>query len=221
MGAFSNLIYQDLLIAQRQIMAWLNPVLFFIIVISLFPLAISPDVVLLHTIAPGLIWISALLAMLLSFNQLFHNDFEEGTLDLLLLSQHSLALLLLIKVTTHWLKTALPLIIVTPLLALLLHLTAYETLVLIITLLLGTPILSFIGALLCALTLSLRQNGVLLALLLLPLSIPVLIFAVSAVINGQSGQSIHAQLALLAAFLLFTLSLTPLGLAAALRIGIE
>jgi len=216
---FFQLIKQDLIIAYRRKTDWVNAWLFFILVVSLFPLAVTPDIQLLHAIAPGLIWVAALLAMLLSLGNFLRPDFDDGSLSLLLLSPHSLSWLLLAKMIAFWLASALPLIIITPILAVMLHLSLTETVNLIYTLLLGTPVLCLIGAIAMALTVGLRSQSVLLALLILPLCVPVLVFGSGAVINVGMGLSNHGALALLGAILILAVSLVPIAVAAALRVG--
>jgi heme exporter protein B len=195
--------------------------LFFILVVSLFPLGIGPSPQLLATIAPGVIWVAALLATLLSMERLFRSDFEDGALEHLLLSPHSLPLLVLAKVSAHWLVTGLPLLLVSPLLGVLLQLPASAIRALPLTLLLGTPALSLIGAIGVALTVSLRRGGVLLTLLVLPLYVPVLIFGTAAVAAAGAGLPTTGQLALLGALLALALTLAPLATAAGLRIGVD
>jgi heme exporter protein B len=219
--AFVGLLRRDLQIAIRKRSELLNPILFFILVVSLFPLGIGPEPRLLGEIAPGIIWVAALLATLLSMERLFRSDFEDGALEHLLLSPHALSLLALAKVLAHWLVTGLPLILVSPLLGVLLHLPAEAIQVLPLTLLLGTPILSLLGAVGAALTLGLRGGGVLTSLLVLPLYIPVLIFGSGAVGAAASGVGYAAYLLLLGAFLLFASVLTPWAVSLALRISVE
>lgn len=218
---FYQIIHRDLLLAYRQRMEYLTSLLFFIIVVALFPLAITPDTQLLHTIAPGLIWVAALLSSLLSLDNLFRHDYEDGSLSQLLLSNHPLPLLVLGKVIAHWLVTGLPLIILTPVLALLLHLTINETTVLLIVLLLGTPTLSLIGAIGSALTLGLRNSNLLLSLLVLPLCAPILIFGAGAVVNMGSDVAVRGQISLLASFLILAICFAPLAAAAGLRLAEE
>jgi len=216
---FFAMIKRETLIAFRQTADLLNPLLFFIIVVSLFPLGISPELSLIHTIAPGIIWIAALLATLLALDKLFRSDYEDGSLEQLLLQPVSLPYLMLAKVMAHWLLTALPLILITPLLAALLHMTPDETVTIVLSLLLGTPSLILIGAIAVALTVNLRGNGFLLALLVLPLYIPILIFGAGSVVMVGDGLSANGLFAILGAILALTLTLAPLAIAAALRIG--
>ncbi|MFO1430649.1 MAG: heme exporter protein CcmB [Candidatus Competibacteraceae bacterium] len=219
--AFAGLLRRDLQIAIRKRSELLNPILFFILVVSLFPLGIGPEPRLLGEIAPGIIWVAALLATLLSMERLFRSDFEDGALEHLLLSPHALSLLALAKVLAHWLVTGLPLILVSPLLGVLLHLPPEAIRVLPLTLLLGTPILSLLGAVGVALTVGLRRGGVLLTLLVLPLYVPVLIFGTAAVAAAGAGLPVSGQLALLGAMLALALTLSPLATAAGLRISAD
>ena len=219
--AFLGVLRRDLQIAIRKRSELLNPILFFILVVSLFPLGIGPEPRLLGEIAPGVIWVAALLATLLSMERLFRSDFEDGALEHLLLSPHALSLLALAKVLAHWLVTGLPLILVSPLLGVLLHLPAEAIRVLPLTLLLGTPVLSLLGAVGVALTVGLRRGGVLLTLLVLPLYVPVLIFGTAAVAAAAAGLPVSGQLALLGAMLALALTLSPLATAAGLRISAD
>lgn len=218
---FTALLYRDLLLAFRRRAELLNPLLFFVLVITLFPLGIGarPDILL--TIAPGIIWVSALLAALLSLDQIFRSDFEDGSLEQFLFSAQPVAILVLAKICAHWLVTGLPLILVSPLLAVFLGLSFEATGIMMLTLLLGTPVLSFIGAIAVALTVGLRKGGMLLSLLVLPLYVPVLIFAAGAVDAAASGLPVTAHLALLGALLALSVALAPFATAAALRISLS
>lgn len=199
----------------------MNPLLFFVVVVSLFPLGVGPSPSTLAAIAPGVLWVSSLLAVLLSLGTLFDADYMDGTLEQLVLSGQSLPLIVLAKVLVHWLLSGLPLLLVSPLLALLLNLPVSAIPVLMLSLLLGTLALSLIGAIGAALTVGLNQSGVLLSLLVLPLSVPVLIFGSSAVVAAASDFSATGQLMILAALLLLALALAPLTAALALRIGVS
>ena len=220
-GGFLNLLKRDLILAYRHRAELVNPLLFFMIVVSLFPLGISPESRALQAIAPGIIWVAALLAALLSLDSLFRPDFEDGSLEQIVLTTHALPLLVLAKVCAHWLVTGLPLLILAPFLSVLLFLPSAAVPVLIMTLLLGTPILSLIGAIGVALTVGLRRGGVLLSLIVLPLYIPVLIFAAGAVAEAARGFPATGQLYFLAALLALALTLAPLATAAALRISLS
>jgi len=219
--AFTALARRDLLLAVRRRAEIANPLLFTLIVISLFPLGISPDPQSLRLIAPGIIWVVALLAALLTLESLFRADFEDGSLEQLLCSPHPLAVLVSAKVLAHWMVTGLPLLLVTPLLGALTHLDWFIVPILAATLALGTPVLSFVGAIGVALTVGLRRGGALLSLLVLPLYIPVLIFGSNAVSAAMDGLPYTGQLLMLGAFLMLSMTLAPLAAAAALRISMN
>ncbi len=217
--AFLGVLRRDLKLGIRKRSELLNPLFFFILVASLFPLGVGPGPKILGEIAPGVIWVAALLATLLSMERLFRSDFEDGALEHLLLSPHSLPLLVFAKVVAHWLVTGLPLMLISPLLGVLLHMPVEAITVLPLTLLLGTPVLSLLGAIGVALTVGLRRGGVLLTLLVLPLYVPVLIFGTAAVAAAASGLPVSGQLALIGAMLALALTLAPFATAAALRIS--
>jgi heme exporter protein B len=216
--AFAGVLRRDLLLAVRGRSELALPLLFYVIVTTLVPLAVSPDARTLAGIAPGIIWVGALLATLLSLDRLFRSDFDDGTLDLMLLSPAPLPLLVLAKVVAHWLATGLPLLLISPLLSLFLSLPGHAFPALVATLLLGTPVLSFVGAVGVGLTVRVRRGGGLLALLVLPLYVPVLIFGANAVASAADGLPVTGQLYLLGAMLALAASLAPLAAAAALRI---
>ena len=220
-SAFSVLIRRDLLLAFRRRAEMANPLLFFILVTSLFPLGIGANPNLLQAVAPGIIWVAALLAALLSLDSVFRSDFEDGSLEQYLLSSHPVSVLVLAKIIAHWLITGLPLLLVSPLLGVLLGLPADGIKTLFFTLLLGTPVLRLIGAVGVALTVGLRKGGMILSLLVLPLYIPLLIFASSAVDSAAAGMPITAHLSLIAALLVLALSLAPFATAAALRVSLS
>jgi len=215
------IIKREWLVALRNPGQWVNPLLFFIVVVSLFPLGVGPSPTTLASIAPGVLWVSSLLAVLLSLGTLFDADYVDGTLEQLVLSAQSLPLIVLAKVLVQWLLSGLPLLLVSPLLALLLNLPVNAIPVLIISLLLGTLTLSLIGAIGAALTVGLNQAGVLLSLLVLPLSVPVLIFGSSAVAAAAAELDASGQLLILVACLLMALALAPLTAAIALRNGVS
>jgi heme exporter protein B len=219
--AFTLLIRRDLILAMRHRAEMANPLLFFILVTSLFPLGIGARPDLLQAVAPGIIWVAALLAALLSLDSVFRSDFEDGTLEQYLLSSHPVSVLVLAKVLAHWLITGLPLLLISPLLGILLNLPPEGIRVLFVTLLLGTPVLSLIGAVCVALTVGLRKGGMILSLLVLPLYIPLLIFASSAVDTAAAGLPVTAHLSLIAALLVLALSLSPIATAAALRVSLS
>ena len=212
---------RDLLIAFRRRSEIIHPLIFFVMVISLFPLAIGDDKALLQKIAPAIIWVTALLATMLSLDNLFRSDFEDGSLEQMTMLKTPLSLLVTAKILAHWFITGLPLILITPLLAVLLYLPSETISMLLLTLLLGTPTLSLIGAVGIALTVALRQGGVILSLLILPLYIPVLIFATLALENTTQGFSAEAQLAMMLAILVLAITLSPFAIAAALKVSLN
>ncbi|MGZ8248579.1 heme exporter protein CcmB, partial [Methylomagnum sp.] len=191
------------------------------IVVTLFPLGVSPEEPLLRKIAPGVIWIAALLAALFSLENMFRSDFDDGALEQMALSPHPLSALVLAKVLAHWLVSGLPMLLMAPLLALFLSMPPKAIYALELTLLVGTPLLSLIGAIGVALTVGLRRGGVLLSLLVLPLYIPVLIFATNAVTAAGAGMPVDGQLYFLAALLALAFTLAPFATAAALRISLS
>jgi len=214
------LFRRDVVLAFRRRGDVVQPLVFFVLVVTLVPLAVGADVALLRSIGPGIIWLGALLASLLAQESLFRSDFEDGSLEQLLLSPHPLPLLVLAKIVAHWMVTSVPLIVVAPVLGVLLRLPAGGTGALMLTLLLGTPVLSLIGAIGVALTVGLQKGGVMLSLLILPLYVPVLIVASLAVDAALGGLPISAHLYFLGALLVGALTLAPLAGAAALRISV-
>lgn len=219
--ALKATLKRDLVLMLRRRGEVLNPLVFFALVITLFPIGISPDPDLLALIAPGLLWVAALLAALLSLDSLFRSDYDDGSLEQLLLAPQPLSALALAKVTVHWLLTGLPLALMAPLLGIMLALPAGSYLVLAISLALGSATLSLIGAIGAALTVGLARGGVLLSLLVLPLYIPVLIFGAGAVQAAIAGDVVTAHLAILGALLAVALMLAPWAIAASLRISIN
>ena len=220
-GALRCVFVRDLTITLRRSSDVLTPLIFFAIVISLFPLGVGPDAAQLKVMAAGVLWVAALLASMLSLASLFANDYQDGTLEQLLLAPHPLSLLVTAKIAAHWAVTGLPLTLIAPVLAIQLNLPSEAMVTLMASLLLGTPILSLLGAVAAALTLGLRGSGVLVSLLVLPLYTPVLIFGASAVTSGAAGLSAEAQLSLLGAALALALTLAPWASAAALRISLD
>ena len=218
---FWHIIKRELQIAMRKQAEILNPLWFFLIVITLFPLVIGPDPELLSRIAPGVAWVAALLSALLSFERLFRDDYIDGSLEQLMLTSQPLVLTALAKVLTHWLLTGLPLILLSPIAALLLSLEIPIWWALVLTLLLGTPVLSCLGAIGVALTVGLRKGGVLLSLLVVPLFIPVLIFSASVLDAAGLSLPYNGQLAILGAILAGVMTLSPFAIAAALRISLD
>jgi len=219
--AFFAIIRRDLVLALRRRSELANPLLFFVLVITLFPLGIGAQPHLLKAIAPGIIWVSALLAAMLSLDSLFRSDFDDGSLEQILLSPYPPSILILGKIVAHWLVTGLPLLVVAPLLAVFLGMPDNSLGILLLTLLLGTPVLSLIGAIGVALTVGLRRGGMILSLLVLPLYIPVLIFASNAVEMSANGLPVTAQVNILIAFFLMSLVLAPWPTAAALKMSIN
>ena len=218
---FWHIIKRELQIAMRKQAEILNPLWFFLIVITLFPLVIGPDPALLSRIAPGVAWVAALLSALLSFERLFRDDYIDGSLEQLMLTSQPLVLTALAKVLAHWLLTGLPLILLSPIAALLLSLEIPIWWALVLTLLLGTPVLSCLGAIGVALTVGLRKGGVLLSLLVVPLFIPVLIFSASVLDAAGLNLPYNGQLAILGAILAGVMTLSPFAIATALRISLE
>ena len=219
-AAFAPLVQRELRAAGRRPMEALGGLVFFVVAASLFPLAIGPDAALLSSIAPGVVWVAALLAVMVSLHRLFGADLEDGALEQLLLSPHPLPLLVAAKVLAHWLVACLPLVLAAPLLALQYGLAGQTVAVLLLSLLLGTPTLSLLGALGAALTLG-RRGNVLVAVIVLPVGVPVLVFGSGAVAATQQGLPAGPHLSLLGAALLLALVLCPWATGAALRLAVE
>ena len=219
--ALLTIIQRDLLIAFRRRTELMNPILFYVIIVTLFPLGVSPDKNFLGELAPGVVWVVALLAALISMESIFRQDFDDGGIEQLFLSQHPPTLLIFGKVIAHWIITGVPMLIIVPAMALLLYIPSQAIPTLFFTVLLGTPILSLIGSIGVAFTTRLRGGGVLLGLLVLPLYIPVLIFASSAVSAAADGSTPLGQLALLGAGLILALILAPLAVSVSLKISMS
>lgn len=213
------LFTRDLLLCWRRRGDTAQPLLFALLVIALFPLALGDDRVLLARIAPGVLWVAALLSGLLALDNFYRSDAEDGSLEQLMLAPAPLALLIAVRIAVHWMVTALPLLLATPLLAQLLYLPDELLPVLLASLALGTPLLSLIGAVVTALTVGLRRSGMMLALLALPLYVPVLVFGAGSVMAAAQGLAWAGALLMLAAGLALALVLAPLAAAAALRIA--
>ncbi|MGD8383953.1 MAG: heme exporter protein CcmB [Lysobacterales bacterium] len=220
-NAFMALLRRDLLLAYRRRAELLQPLFFLLVVITLFPLGVGPSLSLLAKIAPGVIWIAALLATVLSLDGLFRSDFEDGTLEQMVLSGQSLALIALGRTVTHWLVAGLPIVLLSPLLAMWMNLPDSGMPVLIKSLVLGTPVLSLIGAIGGALTVSLKRGGQLMSLLVFPLYVPLLILATNAVSSAVSGLPYNGQLGLMFAGLIAALTLAPFATAAALKLSLS
>jgi heme exporter protein B len=221
MNRLFTLIQRDLRLALRQGSDSLMVVGFFVLTVTLFPFGLGPESNLLERTSAGILWVTALLASMLSLDRLFQGDYEDGSLELLALTPTALEILVIGKIIAHWLTTAVPLLVAAPLLALLLHLQEDAFPALMLTLLLGTPTLSLIGAMGAALVLGARRGGVLLSLLILPLYVPVLIFAVGAVDAAAQGLPVKGYLLILGGLLLAALPLAPLATVAAVRQAVE
>ena len=216
-----------LVVARELLLAWrnqadvANTLLFFVIVVSLFPLAVGPEPALLRAIAPGVVWVAALLAAMLAAGRLFAADHADGTLEQILLAPQPLGVLVAAKILAHWLTSGLPLVLIAPVLGLQFDLGGSTLMVLMASLLLGTPVLSLLSAIGAALTLGLRSAHVLVPLLVLPLTVPVLIFGTSAADAAVNGLAAEPHLSLLAALLVVALFFAPWATAAAVRIALE
>lgn len=215
------MVKRDFTLAMRRKADVLTTLFFFLIVVSLFPLGVGPEMETLRQIGPGVIWVAALLAAMLSLGRMFSDDYQDGTLEQIILLPHPLSMMVLSKIITHWLLSGLPLVIFSPLLAMQLGLDGEAIVLLMITLVLGTPAMSLIGAVGAALTLGLRGGGVLVSLLVLPLYIPILIFGAGAVESQSVGLGADAHLSILGGLLLLALVFTPISTAAALRISLD
>ncbi len=221
MNAFLALLRRDLLLALRRKTEVLSGLFFFVVVASLFPLAIGPDFKLLRQIAPGILWVGALLASMLVLSRLFESDHRDGTLEQMCLSPESLGILVSAKIMAHWLLCGMPLVFLSPVLALQFDLDVDAMAVLALGLLIGTPILSLIGSIGAALTLGVRGGGVLLSLLVLPLFVPVLVFGAGAVEAQASGLGAQAHVSILLAMLVPAMVFSPWACAQALKIALE
>ena len=220
-SAFRASLYREFTIAFRNQADLANPLIFFLSIIVFVPLGISPDAKVLASIAPGMIWIIALLATLLSLDRLFQSDFDDGSLEQSLVSGQPLYWQVMAKILVHWFVTGLPLTLMASVLGLMMSLPAAGYGPLIVTLLLGTGSLSLIGAIGAALTVALRKGGLLLSLIVMPLYVPVLIFGTGAVRNAIDGFAFGGQIAMLGVFLLLALMLSPLAAAGALRVSLD
>ena len=219
MRLFLFIFKRDILLAVRRRRELANPLVFFIMVVSMFPLGVTPDHAFLAELAAGVIWVTALLAALMSMDNMFRSDYDDGSLEQLLLMPGSKVVLIAAKIAAHWVSIGLPLVIIAPLMSFLLFLPTQALPSLIITLLISTPILSLLGAVGVALTLSLRGGGVLSSLLTLPFYIPVLIFSTMAINAAAVNQPVSGYYALLAAFLIVSILLVPFAVVAALRVS--
>jgi len=221
MRVFLSVVKRDLRLAQRQGMDSIMVVAFFVIAVVLFPFGVGPEANILARISSGVIWVAALLAAMLSLERLFQIDYEDGSLELMALQPIPLEVVVMAKITAHWITTGLPLLVATPLLAVFMNLPNDGFWVLVLTLAIGTPSLSLIGAIGAALILGSRRGGVLLSLLVLPLYIPVLIFGVSAIDGAISGLTVNAHLLIMSGLLVAALPLCPWASAGAIRQALE
>jgi len=221
MRVFWSLVRRDILLAMKRPTEVLTGLFFMVIVASLFPLAMGPELNFLRRMAPGILWIGALLSSLLSLPRLFEADYSDGTLEQLVLVPSSLPVIVGAKMLAHWLLSGLPLVLLAPLLGLQFDLSSDVLLSLMLTLLLGTPVLTALGSIGAALTLGVRGGGVLLSLLVLPLMVPVLVFGAGALEAQMGGLGIQAHVSLLLAMLLASCSLSPFASAMAIRLAVE
>jgi heme exporter protein B len=216
---FKAVYGKDIILAFRQKSEIINPLIFFLIVITLFPLAIGPDPTLLSKIASGIIWVAALLSSMLGLDRLFREDYNDGSLEQLIVSPYPLSLCVLAKVLAHWTVTGLPVVVFAPMFALLMNLDTRALVATVLTLLVGTPLLSFIGAIGAGLTVGLQKGGILMSLLVLPLFIPILIFATSAIDTSTMSLAYSGQLAILGAMLALAVVSAPIAISSALKVS--
>ncbi len=221
MSPYFTIIKRDLLLSYRQGADLMMVLAFFLIASALFPLAVGPDPIILSRIASGIIWVLALLSVILSLDRIFHNDYQDGALEQMAISPQSLYLIILAKIIAHWITTGIPLIILSPIIAIMLNLDNNAFITMILSLAIGTPILSLIGAIGAALSLGARRAGLLVAMLVLPLYIPILIFAISAIDASINNFPVRPHLLLLAAILATALPLAPLAATASIRQAFE
>lgn len=221
MVKFGVFLQRELRLLARQKSDWLNPVLFFIIVLTLFPLGVGPEPNMLRIMAPGIVWIAALLSVLLAAERLFKDDFRNGVVEQLVAAKHALMPFVLAKIFSNWLSTGLPLLLLSPVVALLFNMQQPALYAMAFTLALGTPVLSLLSVLGAAITVSADKGGILLALLILPLYIPLLIFASAAIEAASMGLAYTGQLAVLVAIMLFSLALVPMAVCSALKINVS
>jgi heme exporter protein B len=210
---------RDFALAYRQRAELMQPIMFFLMVVTLFPLAIGTNPQTLQLVSGAVVWVAAILSLLMGLDRLFRDDYMDGSLEQLILSPTPLYMLVLVKVISHWLVNIIPLLVISPLLALFLNMTHTMYFTLILTLLLGTPIISLVGAIGVALTVGLQRSGVLVALLLIPLFIPLLIFATSAIDSASMNLPISFQLGIMASLLLFSLAIAPMVISYSLRVS--
>ena len=215
---FSTILFRDILLGMRNQSELVNPLIFFIMVITMFPLSIGPEQNALMQISPAIVWVAAVLASNLTIDGIFRNDYEDGSLEQMILSPHSGFLMVMAKILAHWMLSGVPLVIMVLLAGPFLYLPEVASRTLFYTLILGTPVLSLIGAIAGALTMGVRSSGMLQALLILPLIMPLLIFSVSAVNNAMKGLSVTGELYFLGAIMVLALTLAPIAVYSALKI---
>lgn len=220
-NAFAAVFQRDIRVYFRSRGAWLNPLIFVLLVITLFTLGIGPDPAALAKNAAGIVWVVALLGIMISLDVLFQSDFDDGSLEQMLLSPQPLYFAMLAKVFAHWLVTGLPMVLASPLFAVMLGMPAQVIPILALGLLLGSGILSFLGAIGAAVTVSLRTGGVLIALIILPLYVPVIIFGAGLIQNAIDGWPVAASLLMLSGLLVAAIVLAPLAIAGGLRMSID
>lgn len=218
---FAAILRRDLLLAFRHRGEIANPVLFFFMVVTLIPLGLTPEASRLAEIAPGILWVMALLASLLSVEGMFQSDYRDGTLEQMMILPQPLYVMVLAKILAHWLVTGLPLTLLAPVLGMMLSLPEAGYLPLVLSLLMGTAVLSLVGAIGAALTVALRKGGLLLSLIVMPLYMPALIFGASTVQRAVDGFSVEGPLAILGALLAFSLLVSPFATAGALRVSMH
>lgn len=221
MKPFLALVKRDLISGYRKKSQIYQPIVFLLLVVTMFPLGLGSGAKTLGMISPAVIWILALLASLLTLDHIFKNDFEDGSIESYVLTSYPLQTAVLAKVLAHWILSGLPLVLFAPVLGVLLYLPESSYGVLVLSLLLGTPIFSLIGSIGSALTMSLKHGGLLLTVLIMPLLSPVLIFGASAVVEKSFGNPVTMQLMVLAAILILSITLVPFAAAAAIRINLE
>ena len=219
MSLYQGIFKRDMHIAFKQKAELVQPLMFLLMVVTLFPLGVSPSPDTLQRIGPGVIWIAAILSSLMAMERLFRDDFQDGSLEQYVLSGMALPAVSAVKVVAHWLVSFIPVLLLSPLLAMFLNLTFDMYVALLLTLILGTPLLSLIGAIAVGLTVGLQKGGVLLALLLIPVFIPLLIFATSAVDSAALQLPYYPQLAIIAAMLLLAAALAPFAIAYSLKVS--
>lgn len=221
MQVLLSIFQRDIAVAYRQKAELMQPLFFFIVVVSLFPLAVGPNPDMLQRIGPGVIWVAAILSLLMGMDRVFKDDYVDGTLEQYVIAKAPLYAVLSVKVIAHWAMQIVPLLLVSPLLAMFVNMSLDMYWALLLTLVLGTPLVSFVGAIGVALTLNLQRSGVLLALILLPIFVPLLIFATSAIDSASMQLPYAPQLAIIAAMLLFSMALSPVAISYSIKVSLN